>query len=184
MTKPVSASAADTMKIREFRSEDAAQTAELFRNTIRRVNSRDYSPEQVEVWASSIKDMDAWRFRLEAEYSFVSETSDGTLLGFIAMEPDGHIDLLYCHTDYQRQGIGSRLLSHVEKLARTSGITKLFTEASITARPFFENHGFVVLEIQEVRKRGVKFVNYRMEKRWRTSAPVFARSEATKQSRR
>jgi hypothetical protein len=40
----------------------------------------------------------------------------------------------------------------------------LFTEASITARPFFEAEGFVVLSPQVVISRGVEFVNYRMER--------------------
>jgi len=40
----------------------------------------------------------------------------------------------------------------------------LFTEASITARPFFEAQGFAVLAPQVVRCRGVEFVNYRMER--------------------
>ena len=162
--KPASPIADGAVMIREFRPKDAAETAELFRDTVRRVNRRDYSPEEIAAWISAGEDLDSWTARLEAQLSFVAETSDGKLLGFMAMEPDGHIDLLYCHVDHQRQGVGERLLSHMEKLARASGIRRLYTEASITARLFFERHGFVVVKKQEVRKRGVEFVNYRMEK--------------------
>ena len=45
-----------------------------------------------------------------------------------------------------------------------SRVGRLFTEASITARPFFEAEGFVVLSQQVVLARGAEFVNYRMER--------------------
>ena len=48
--------------------------------------------------------------------------------------------------------------------ARRLGLARLFTEASITARPLFEAQGFAVLAPQVVRCRGAEFVNYRMER--------------------
>ena len=44
------------------------------------------------------------------------------------------------------------------------GVARLFTEASFTARPFFESQGFVVLAPQVMMCRGVEFVNHRMER--------------------
>ena len=57
------------------------------------------------------------------------------------------------------------MLSALIAEARRVGLARLFTEASITARPFFEAHGFTVLAAQVVTCRGVEFVNYRMERR-------------------
>jgi len=57
------------------------------------------------------------------------------------------------------------ILNRIEKEANRSGIILLYTEASITARYFFERRGFVMVKPQEVDYRGVKFKNYRMEKR-------------------
>jgi putative acetyltransferase len=48
--------------------------------------------------------------------------------------------------------------------AQRLGLCRLFTEASITARPFFEAHGFTALAPQVVTCRGAEFVNYRMER--------------------
>jgi putative acetyltransferase len=47
--------------------------------------------------------------------------------------------------------------------ARRLGLARLFTEASITARPFFEAQGFAMLAPQVVWCRGAEFVNFRME---------------------
>ena len=51
--------------------------------------------------------------------------------------------------------------------ARRREMARLYTEASITARPFFEAQGFVILAPQVVSCRGAEFVNYRMEQRLR-----------------
>ena len=56
------------------------------------------------------------------------------------------------------------MLAEVVAEARRLGLVRLLVEASITARPFFESQGFVMLAPQVVVCRGVEFVNYRMER--------------------
>ena len=43
-------------------------------------------------------------------------------------------------------------------------VLRIPVEASITAKSFFEAHGFTVIASQVVTLRGVDFVNYRMER--------------------
>ena len=88
----------------------------------------------------------------------------GRPVGFAELESNGHIDRVYVAADRQRRGIGRQLLAAVVAEARRAGLARLFTEASITARPFFEAQGFVVLAPQVVTCRGAEFVNYRMER--------------------
>jgi putative acetyltransferase len=61
-------------------------------------------------------------------------------------------------------GIASRLLRTVEASARARGLLRLFTEASITARPFFEHRGFRVIAPHCVKRWAQEFLNYRMDK--------------------
>ena len=56
------------------------------------------------------------------------------------------------------------MLAEVVAEARRLGLVRLLVEASITARPFFESHGFAMVTPQVVVCRGVEFVNYRMER--------------------
>ena len=56
------------------------------------------------------------------------------------------------------------LLDRIEAMAREQGLHRLFTEASITARPVFEHRGFHVEAAQDVALRGQTFRNYRMAK--------------------
>ena len=88
----------------------------------------------------------------------------GQPVGFAELEASGHIDRVYVSADQQRCGIGRSLLSAVVSEAQRLDVARLFTEASITARPFFGSQGFVVLASQVVMRGGVEFVNYRMER--------------------
>jgi putative acetyltransferase len=85
-------------------------------------------------------------------------------VGFAELEPDGHIDRFYVSADRHRCGVGRTLLDALVREANEQGLHRLFTEASITARPFFETRGFVVLAPQVVICRGVEFRNFRMER--------------------
>ena len=149
--------------LRPYRPDDGPALLALFRDTIRRVNRRDYSPEQIAAWASDDIDPGGWFARFTGRYVPVAEES-GRLIGFAELEPDGHIDRLFVSADHQRRGIGGQLLAAVETEGRRNGLARLFTEASITARSFFEAQGFEVIAPQVVSCRGVEFVNYRMER--------------------
>ena len=81
-------------------------------------------------------------------------------VGFITTVDD-YIDLLFVSPDYSRQGIASALLNAL--LIRPPERV-LTVEASITAKPFFERHGFSVIEQQQVEARGERFLNYRMRR--------------------
>jgi putative acetyltransferase len=88
----------------------------------------------------------------------------GQPIGFAELEADGHIDRFYVSADHQRRGIGSSMMTAITTEARCRGLARLFTEASITARPFFETERFTVLTPQVVACRGEDFINYRMER--------------------
>ena len=153
----------DALTIREATQGDAEAMAALFYHTIRRINSRDYGPAQIDAWAGAAPDPNKWRARLGTRPTLVA-CLDGVLVGFSEFEPDGHIDTLYVHHAYQGRGIASRLLERIEREAASLGVRRLYTEASITARPFFERRGFAVVEAQQVRYRDAVFTNYKMEK--------------------
>jgi putative acetyltransferase len=150
--------------IRPYRPADVDVLIALFRAAVRQVASRDYSPAQVQAWAPDVIDRAPWLERRASRPTFVAEI-DGRIAGFSDLEPDGHVDMMYVHPDYTGRGVAGALLRHVEAAARAQTLARLFTEASITARPFFEHHGFRLLAPQTVTLRGQDFVNYRMEKR-------------------
>lgn len=149
--------------VRDYEAGDAEPICRLFYETVRAVNLGDYSPEQVRAWAPGVPDPDAWHGRMSGRHTLVAE-DEGGVAGFAELEEDGHLDMLYCRGDAVGSGVGAALYAAVEERARDLGIEKISTEASITARPFFERHGFRVLRQNTVSRGGVGLTNFSMEK--------------------
>ena len=84
-----------------------------------------------------------------------------TIVGFADRTHSGYLDRLFVHHQYQRMGVATALCDALE--ADFSGV--ITTQASITAKPFFEQWGYRVLYSQQVERQGIFLANYRMEKR-------------------
>ncbi len=151
------------MRVRTYEIGDTKQIVQLFYDTVHEINIRDYTKAQVDAWAPKDIDVESWTKNLSSKFTFVAEEGE-TIAGFGELEANGHIDCFYCHKDFQRQGIGRIILGQIDAKAINLGLKKLFTEASITAKPFFESQGFMVVKKQEVERRGQKFINFAMEK--------------------
>ncbi|MCD0462339.1 GNAT family N-acetyltransferase [Roseiconus lacunae] len=135
----------------------------LFRDCVRRVNSRDYTPDQIAAWASRTIDLEAWRIRFDDRFAYVA-TGDGFIVGFTDMTREGHLDRLFVSADHQGRGIAGGLVRRLMKDAINHSIAEITTDASITAKPFFERMGFSVVREQSVECRGVWMTNYRMQR--------------------
>ena len=151
------------VSIRPYTAADLDLLIVLFNGAVRGVASRDYTPAQIAAWAPDTPDRAAWAARLGGRPTLVAEM-DGVIAGFSDLEPDGHIDMLFVDADHQGRGVAGALLDRIETMAREQGLERLFTEASITARPVFEHRGFHVEAAQDVPLRGQTFRNYRMTK--------------------
>lgn len=151
------------MKIRKYKKSDLDQVVNLFYQVVHTVNIQDYSQKQVKAWAPDVTDRDAWQQHLLQNTTIVVEEGD-VIVGFGELTSGGHIHTMFVHKDYQRKGIASRILEQLEQEARKLGVQQLTTEASITARPFFEKRGFEVIEKQIKKLRGVDFINFCMKK--------------------
>ena len=148
--------------IRAYEAEDSPATIEIFLRAIREVASKDYSAAEVAAWAQ-VEDAGAWAARRISRPAWIAEV-DGRPAGFADLTGDGCIDMMFVHPDFQGLGVASLLLARVEQEARQLGLLRIHTEASLTARPFFERRGFHVLARQQVAKRGQWLTNFKMEK--------------------
>jgi putative acetyltransferase len=151
------------MEIRPYRAADLDAVIAIFLAAIRETAINDYTLAQVEAWAQA--DREAWATRRLSRPTWVACIGPA-VVGFTDLEADGHLDMMFVHPARQRTGIASALLDTAEQAARAQGLARLFTESSITARPFFAAHGFEVLRQQTVRRNGQDLVNFAMEKVW------------------
>ncbi|WP_251036589.1 GNAT family N-acetyltransferase [Arthrobacter sp. ISL-28] len=82
--------------------------------------------------------------------------------GFSGVGDDGYIDMMFVAPRFGRCGVAGALLAHLHDIAVAASASELYTNASITARPFFEKHGFTVVTEQHPVIRGMEMANYRM----------------------
>jgi putative acetyltransferase len=151
--------------IRTYERRDAADVADVFYRSVREVALSDYTAEQAAAWVPERRDAEQEHERSgDGRLVLVALDGLGHVVAFIDLEPDGHIDRLFCAPEAAGQGVASGLYDAIETAARSQRIEGLFTEASELARRFFERKGFAVLERQDMILRGVPIHNYRMAK--------------------
>ena len=150
------------MYVRKFRVSDAVKVARLHRNTIRYVNSKDYPPKQIKVWAGRTS---AKRFRdsMNIFYRFVA-IDNGKIVGYGDFTLKGELAGLYIHKDYQGKGVGYLLLKKIEESARQKGLEKLFLSSTITAKNFYQKHGYKVIKKMKFPIKNQKLIVYKMVK--------------------
>jgi putative acetyltransferase len=152
------------MKARLYRFSDLSQIIYLFRNTVHAINKQHYNEVQINTWAPENIDEKKWHQRLSENYSVVIEQND-MLLGFGELKNHEWIDTLYVHQDFQKQGVASLLLETLELQARKHHVMEIATEASITARSFFESKKYILVREQNKILRDIVFINYIMSKK-------------------
>ena len=152
------------MDIRKFRRGDEKELWDLFYNTIHNVNIQDYNKAQVAVWAPDDLDIN-FAFQKFREIDPFVVIHNGKIIGYADIQSNGYIDHFYCHHEFQRQGVGSMLFATLEKEARENGIVQMYSNVSITARPFFEAMGFSLEKEQFIQVGDQQLKNYRMV-RW------------------
>jgi putative acetyltransferase len=154
--------------ITPFDESELDAILKLFRETVRTINAADYSPEQIEAWAPEKLDRERWLRILTQNIAYVAKIN-GTIVGFGDATLDGTINHIYSHKDYQGKGIGTALLNALEQSLFKRGIHVVRTEASISAKPFFEKRGYKVIKTQDmVHRTGMIFRNYVMTKELRS----------------
>ncbi|MGH7995040.1 MAG: GNAT family N-acetyltransferase [Opitutaceae bacterium] len=147
--------------IRPYRPSDLDGVIAIFVRAIREIAARDYNQAQVDAWARP--DRNRWTQKRLDRPTWVAVV-DQSLAGFTDLEASGHLDMMYVHPEFQRLGVATALLQSLEDTARSQGLSRIFTESSVTARPLLERRGFHVVTPQVAESGGQRFANFSMEK--------------------
>jgi len=150
--------------IRKYKTGDEKFIAQIYHDAIYQLAAGDYRQEELDAWANPPLDLDDVKHkrRCELKQPFVNERQ-GRIVGFMELDPNGHIDCTYVDPAHARMGVMSEIMEEVKNEALRKDIPKLFAEVSKTARPFFECHGFIWIRDNTVNVRGVSLDNYIME---------------------
>lgn len=154
------------MRLRRYAPGDAPALCVVLSRSVLGLGPRDYTPEQVGAWAARAPSPDAMAARLgDGRVVIVALGEEDQRVGFCDLEPDGHIDLLYCVPEVAGTRVAAALLERIEMEARAQGIARLYTEASEAARRLLLRHGFTELARRDFTLDSVPIHNFAMEKR-------------------
>lgn len=148
---------------RPYKPQDCKEIVKLFYDTVHTINSNDYSSAQLDAWAPEKIDIDMWNESLSSTHTVVVEINNA-IAGFGNLDETGYLDRLFVHKDFQGQGVATIIADELEKYAQRHGIKVITTEASITAKPFFEKRGYRVIKQQSIERKGQTLTNFLMEK--------------------
>ena len=135
----------DEIIIRIAQPKDIEEICQIQHSSVHALKGRLYTIEILNAWAERMipevvqKGMETPEMR-----GFVAELN-GKVVGF-ALLHDSSVRAIYVHPDFQKKGIGSRLLAHLEEEASSKGLHSLQLESSLNARSFYESHGYRVIK--------------------------------------
>ncbi|MBZ0202463.1 MAG: GNAT family N-acetyltransferase [Ignavibacteria bacterium] len=155
------------IKLREADNGDIPAIMSLFRDTIREVNSRVYTPEQIAVWSDTTGMESAWKRHIKEQHFIVAESAgEEGITGFSSIAENGYLDFMYVHKDHQREGVASALLAEVESKAIDQKNREIFSHVSRTAKGFFLKNGYIHVRDLTDKAKGmnVVFINALMVK--------------------
>jgi putative acetyltransferase len=151
--------------IRPIRDEDAVALAATLQLAIKSTTLRYYAEEQTTAWAARMPDATRLIARChDGRIAFVAIDENDQPIALGDLEPDGHLDYLYCHPDHICQGVASALYDQLEIIAKALNFAEIYVEASEAALMFFRHKGFTTTKRCDFDMDGVKIHNYAMRK--------------------
>jgi len=151
------------LSFRKAYTSDLQEMQQLFVATITNVCDKDYNAEQIRAWISGVNDTQRWLDRFEEQLILLAVVDD-QITGFGTIKDGNYIDMLFVHKDFQGKGVAGKIYQGLEGKAKELKSDHITSDVSITAKPFFEKMGFIVVKEHQVERLGIELVNYRMRK--------------------
>lgn len=162
-------SAQGSLLVRLMRSDEGHTYFGIHARAIRGLASGHYPPEVIEGWAGPALVTDEVLARLadnaDGAIRWLAEL-DGEAVGLAALVVQKR-ELRACYVipEAARKGVGTALVTEIERTAREHGLAMLQLESSINAEPFYVALGYeVVGRCDHVFRSGVRMAAVRMRK--------------------
>lgn len=151
------------MFIRKANIEDLGKLQQLFRDSILKSGQDYYTPAQLKVWSDRANVSSRWLALIKEQFTLLLEV-ENEVLGFASLRGEDYFDFLYVSQHQQGKGYAKRLYMSILAEAKKRGATKLYSDVSYMAKPFFLAQGFSVLKENENPLGEEILINFRVEK--------------------
>lgn len=134
---------ASVMRIRRAVESDVTEIRRIHGAGISQVCSRDYPSEVIASWLAGRRD-ERYRTGIQ-ELSFWILEDGAQIIGFgSANLVGGKVEALFLDPAFRGKGYAAILLAHLESTAIEAGAESLRLESSLSAKAFYEKHGYRV----------------------------------------
>ena len=131
--------------IRKATSRDAMEAFKIRNAAIKSQCEGYYAWADLEFWTSP--DMADEFAKIAKDNLYVSEM-DGNIIGTGMIDLDsGYLDAIFVHPDSMGLGAGRKMLSFLEGLATSAGLTRITLDSTLNASSFYRRRGYVGDEI-------------------------------------
>jgi len=155
------------ISIRPAKDEDARTFLETLNKSIRGVASADYPPEVIDSWAIPIGEKSFARYleNPEGELRIIAELV-GVPVGIGAtVIANSELRACYVAPEGLRQGVGTVIVSELERLGKEAGVTHFHLNGTVTAEPFYNALGYQSLErVEHTTSGGARMAAVNMRK--------------------
>ncbi len=128
------------MQIRKMTHDDLASANALCLASFTLAVAPSLSAQGVETFAK-VAAQQAFAERMMGDNLMLVCVAEGALTGLIELKEGRHVAMLFVAPDWQRRGVGQRLMNAALEHARTSVVTVSASLGSVTA---YERYGFAL----------------------------------------
>ena len=133
------------MKIHNFDKRFSKQVSALIQNTIRTINSKDYSNEIIESMCIRFSEENIIKRAPDRKMMLMIENEE--IIGTASLK-NNIILSVFVDVNAQGKGIGTKLMRYLEEMARKKGFKKVVLPSSITSVSFYSKLGYKIIEEQ------------------------------------
>jgi GNAT superfamily N-acetyltransferase len=161
--------------LRQAGPSDLAAISRLVSATLKISNAADYSPETIErILIDFTPEALAESFPRRTVWVALQ---GGAILGTASLE-GSRVHTFFIAPQAQRRGCGAALFARLEAQARNTGEAGLCVRSSVTARSFYEKHGFAAIRAETINGIATVWMEKPFADPLRSSSPSSARSPA------
>ena len=131
------------MKIRKASDADKKNISKLHISSIERMCVKHYTNEQLNAW-TSVLTPSVYDQALKEKVFLVAHDSSQELMGLGILDiQNAEISAIYIHPDAVGNGVGTKLLSKLEEIARNNNVRKIAVHSTLNAKGFYQGHGYL-----------------------------------------
>lgn len=124
--------------------------------TFQQVASQVSGEEAMDIFREGLTSTQLYIEFLQGRFPLFCAYHDKKIVGMLALKDRSHISLLFVKKEFQRMGIGTKLLEKCRTYCSQQGVSDLTVNAIATGIPFYVSNGFTAFA-EEKSENGLRY---------------------------